>query len=358
MDYLRLLLLPFSVLYGIAVWLRNRLYDWGWLKQTAFDVPTIVVGNLAVGGTGKTPMTEYLIRLLAADYRVATLSRGYGRTTRGFRIVEFHDTAEESGDEPLQFKRKFPKVTVAVCEDRVIGVQWLVEHGYEVIVLDDAFQHRALKPGLALLLFDYQSMRRPKWLLPAGNYRDWMAERKRADVMMVTKTPGDATAADRDAIHRRLADGESEYPPVLFAGIGYDTLTAVWPDETGLISGLDPDVSVLLVTGIANPVPLHRYIAAQAGEVVHLRYPDHHGYSGADMQAIRKRFLEITNTRKCIVTTEKDLQRLLTPERADLLRSLPVYVLPIHLTLDPEGERILRELVLRYCATSLPRSSS
>lgn len=356
MDYLRLLLLPFSLLYGIAVWLRNRFYDWGWMKQTAFAVPTIVVGNLAVGGTGKTPMTEYLVRLLAPNYRVATLSRGYGRTTRGFRVVEFHDTAEESGDEPLQFKRKFPEVMVTVCEDRVIGVQWLVEHGYEVIVLDDAFQHRALKPGLSLLLFDYPSIRRTKWLLPAGNYRDWLAERKRADVMVVTKTPDIATTEDREAIRRRLA-GDKQLP-VLFAGIGYGKLTTVWPDKSDTTAEFAPDFSILLVTGIANPDPLHSYLAARAGEIFHLRYPDHHAYTAADMEKIKRQFVEIGNARKRIITTEKDLQRLLTPERAAVLRGLPVYVLPMHLTLGVEDEEMLQQTVLQYCADRYRRDSS
>ena len=147
MVYLRALLLPFSWLYGIVIWLRSRLYDWGWLRSTGFDHPVIVVGNLAVGGTGKSPMTEYLVRLLSPRGRIATLSRGYGRQTRGFLEVSPDDTARRTGDEPLQFKRKFPEITVAVDEDRVHGVSELIQRGHDIIVLDDAYQHRALRPG-------------------------------------------------------------------------------------------------------------------------------------------------------------------------------------------------------------------
>src|SRR5690606_24292763 len=189
MVYLRALLLPFSLLYGLAIWLRNRLYDWGWLRSVAFDRSVIVVGNLAVGGTGKSPMTEYLVRLLSSRGRLATLSRGYGRETRGFLEVTPNDTARRTGDEPLQFKRKFPEITVAVDEDRVDGVSRLIAGGHDIIVLDDAYQHRALRPGLALLLFGYGAMHQPKWRLPAGDYRDAFSERRRADVMVVTKAP-------------------------------------------------------------------------------------------------------------------------------------------------------------------------
>lgn len=348
MHHLRLLLLPFSLVYGVAVWLRNCLYNWGWLKQTGFDVPVIVVGNLAVGGTGKTPMTEYLIHLLAANYRIATLSRGYGRSTRGFREVRAGDTAAQSGDEPLQFKRKFPGITVAVCEDRVEGVQRLVAGGHEVIVLDDAFQHRALKPGLALLLFDYHSMLRPRWLLPAGNYRDWFAARKRADILVVTKTPATATSETRMSIRQRLAvDGRV---PVLFAGIAYGRLIPIGRGGQEGRGVLSPEVSVLLVTGIANPDPLYGYLAAQVGEIVHLRYGDHHPYSPADIITIKNRFAAIANGQKLIITTEKDSQRLSALAHSGILGELPLYMLPIRLTLNDGDAQILERRVLDYCA--------
>src|SRR5690606_23260957 len=228
MAYLRVLLLPFSLLYGLAIWLRNRLYDWGWLRSVAFDEAVIVVGNLAVGGTGKSPMTEYLVRLLASRGRVATLSRGYGRKTRGFLEVMPGDTANRSGDEPLQFKRKFPEITVDVDEDRVAVVLRFIGAGHDLIVLDEAYQLRALRPGLAILLFDYHAMGKPAWLLPAGDYRDAFGERRRADVMVVTNTPVGATEAEKDRIRGRLSTKHDI--PVLFAGIGYGSLKPVLPE--------------------------------------------------------------------------------------------------------------------------------
>lgn len=348
MAYLRILLLPFSALYGLVIWVRNRLYDWGWLKSTGFSNPVIVVGNLAVGGTGKSPMTEYLIRLLSNRYTLATLSRGYGRATRGFRAVEVHSTATECGDEPLQFKRKFPHITVAVGEDRVQGVKRLIQDGHEAIILDDAFQHRALHPGFAILLFDYQAMRKPNWLLPAGNYRDCFQERRRADIMVVTKTPISATTREKEHIRQKLS--LKQEVPVLFASIRYGSLSPVFPsgkahDKTAL----HPELSILMVTGIANPTPLHDYLAPQVKGVFQLRYLDHHQYTLADIQQIIKRFNEIANPSKLIITTEKDAQRLLIPQLSRHLADLPLYMVPIHAQFDEQDEYLFQQLVLEYC---------
>jgi len=311
----------------------------------AFDKAVIVVGNLAVGGTGKSPMTEYLVRLLSSRGRLATLSRGYGRKTRGFLEVMPDDTARRSGDEPLQFKRKFPEITVAVDEDRVHGVSRLIRSGHDIIVLDDAYQHRALRPGLAILLFDYHAMGKPKWLLPAGDYRDAFGERRRADVMVVTKTPREATETAKDHIRRRLSTTRDT--PVLFAGIGYGRLTPVLADEFGA-GALHQDTAVLLLTGIANPTPLYEYLSPQVSEIVHIRYADHHDYSAADIQKVIRRFSEINNPRKLIVTTEKDAQRLLDPAVSGLLAGLPLYMVPIHLEFDAADDAVFRERVLAY----------
>ncbi|MGK6350493.1 tetraacyldisaccharide 4'-kinase [Parapedobacter sp. DT-150] len=351
MAYLRLLLLPLSVLYGLAIWIRNRCYDWGWARSTVFDKPVIVVGNLAVGGTGKSPMIEYLLRILTVRYRVATLSRGYGRQTRGFLEVGVDDVASKSGDEPLQFKRKFPDVTVAVDENRVHGVDQLLQRGHDVILLDDAFQHRALSPGLAILLFDYKAMEQARWLLPAGNYRDSFGERRRADVMVVTKTPADATDAEKNHIRNVLATGRAI--PVLFAGISYGALALLHASEQDGVAVLRADHSVLLLTGIANPAPLYDYLRQRVSEVVQLRYADHHRYTLADIRKIAGHYHSISNPAKLIVTTEKDAQRLQAPELADLVRELPIYTIPIQVQFDEEDEATLRQRVLRYCADTL-----
>jgi len=345
MRHLRLLLLPFSLVYGIIVWLRNLFYDCGWLKQTVFDVPVIVVGNLAVGGTGKSPMVEYLIRMLVNDYQVATLSRGYGRTSRGYREVYVEDTAELTGDEPLQFKRKFPEITVAVCEDRVEGVRKLVGLGHEVILLDDAYQHRALRPGLSLLLFDYHSVLRYRWLLPAGNYRDWFAARKRADILVVTKTPAGTTARARRVVRQRLAFNQEV--PVLFGGINYGELTPLLSNASSA-AVLSKRTSVLLVTGIANPRPLYDYLAPQVNELIHLSYGDHHPYTSDDVAHIKYRFDAIPNNKKLIVTTEKDSQRLLSGPYPEMLDGLPIYIVPIQMTFADEDARLVCDRVLAY----------
>ena len=348
MASLRMLLLPFSLLYGLAIWIRNRLYDWGWLRSVAFDEAVIVVGNLAVGGTGKSPMTEYLVRLLSSRGRLATLSRGYGRKTKGFLEVTPNDTARRSGDEPLQFKRKFPGVTVAVDEDRVHGVSRLIRSGHDIIVLDDAYQHRTLRPGFAILLFDYRAMDKPTWLLPAGGYRDAFRERRRADVMVVTKTPVGATEAEKDRIRTRLSAKHDI--PVLFAGIGYGSLTPVLPGESSR-GTLRHDATILLLTGIANPAPLYGYLLPQVSEIEHMRYADHHDYTAADIHKIIRRFDEIDNPSKLIVTTEKDAQRLLDPAISDLMVGLPLYMVPIHLEFGAADDAVFRERVLAYCST-------
>lgn len=353
MTYFRWLLLPFSLLYGLGIWIRNRLYDWNWLRSTSFGKPTIVVGNLAVGGTGKSPMTEYLVGLLSAQYRVATLSRGYGRKTRGFLEVHTRDTADRCGDEPLQIKRKFPHVTVAVDENRVHGVNRLFEVGHEVVVLDDAYQHRALTPGLTVLLFDYSTVCRPKWLLPAGDYRDSFQERRRADIVVVTKTPSSAQGEEKAHIRAVLDTGLGT--PVLFSGIEYGEPVQLKQaiGQADPVQGAALQLNggtVLLLTGIANPDPLIRYLAMNADEVVPVRYPDHHRYTRTDVKNVVARFHAISSMEKWIVTTEKDAQRLLDPKLADLLMGLPVYFIPIRIRFHDREENTFRQRILDYVA--------
>jgi len=350
MAYVRLLLLPFSMLYGIVIWIRNRCYDWGWIKSTAFDKPVIVVGNLAVGGTGKSPMTEYLVKFLGRHLRIATLSRGYGRKTQGFLEVLPGGTAEQYGDEPLQFKRKFPTTTISVDENRVRGVRQLFESGHDVVILDDAYQHRALRPGFAILLFDYRSLDAPRWLLPAGNYRDGFRERCRADVMVVTKTPVDATEKAKQQIRRLLAT--SKQIPIFFSSIAYGLPVPLLANRPAELI-LDGKVTVLLVTGIANPAPLYAYLKAQVEEVIQLRYPDHYAYTPKTAATIRARFDDIGNSSKVIITTEKDAQRLSAPKLSENLEGLPIYVIPIQAQFDRDDEKVFQQLVWDYCAATV-----
>lgn len=348
MKALRWLLLPFSWLYGFAIWLRNRLYDWGWIAHSEGAIPTIVVGNLAVGGTGKTPMVEHLIRVfLQENVRVATLSRGYGRKTKGFLEVFVDSEALDTGDEPLQFKKKFPEITVSVCEDRVLGVRKL-QMAHDLIILDDAYQHRALKPGLSVLLFDYNHFSKPYFLLPAGDFRDHFSERRRADLMVVTKSPQNLSSENKEKIRRQLHVPSKEIP-TFFSHIGYEEL--VWISQPEKIKACPPsmfeldDTAVLLVTGIANPVPLVDFLKPNVMLLKHKSYKDHHAFSAEDMQQIHQEYHQMEAPKRIILTTEKDATRLLSlfPQR---MKELPWAYLPIKAKFNTQDQALLEDTVL------------
>lgn len=342
-KYLRLLLLPFSVVYGIVVMLRNKLYDYGILKSTGFDIPVICVGNLVVGGTGKSPVTEYLIHLLA-DYRVAVLSRGYGRETRGFIYADETATAKSIGDEPLQFYHKFPQVTVAVCEDRVYGVARLKDH-HDVIILDDAFQHRSLKPGFSLLLFDYQKLAETQFLLPAGNLREPFAGYKRADVLMVTKSPEFLTAEQRQKCAGQF--NRSGSPELYFSYLQYGNLTGLFTGEQLSLTSLSHR-TVFLLTGIANPKPLVNELEKVADKLIHHDYPDHHAFSSNNISKLVEAFLRHPAKEKIIITTEKDAQRLFDVTIGELLLNLPVFYLPVRINVEADKKEELNRKILKY----------
>uniref|UniRef100_UPI0037832165 tetraacyldisaccharide 4'-kinase n=1 Tax=Daejeonella sp. TaxID=2805397 RepID=UPI0037832165 len=228
MKLLRLLLFPFSILYGIGVLLRNLAYDFGLLKSIRFQLPVISVGNLAVGGSGKSPMTEYLINLLKWNFTLAMVSRGYGRKTTGFRFVDENDTVEKSGDEPLQIKRKFEGITVVVCESRVEAIEQ-IEWENDLIILDDAFQHRAVNPGLSILLFEYSSFQKFQFLLPAGNLREPMLQKKRADIVVVTKCPQTLDEPQRQNIASTLNLNVNQ--SLFFSYLKYGKLKSVYEDR-------------------------------------------------------------------------------------------------------------------------------
>ncbi|TDS14895.1 tetraacyldisaccharide 4'-kinase [Sphingobacterium paludis] len=317
---IRWLLFPFSLLYASVVWLRNRLYDLHVLKSTSFQIPVVVIGNLAVGGTGKSPMVEYVLRTLKSSSDVAVLSRGYGRKTKGFRDVRIDDEAFQSGDEPLQIKRKFPEITVAVCENRVQGIQQLLPH-CKAVLLDDAYQHRALKPSFSILLFDYQSLLQPMLPLPTGNFRDVLRETARAHCIVVTKCPEILDATVKSAITAKL--GRHSQAPLFFSKIAYQAIQ----HSTGHSTAAPPlaETTALLVTGIAKPEPLRQYLELKLKHLEHLRYGDHHPFTAADLVDIAQQFHTLQGEHKIIICTEKDLQRLPAP----FLAQYPVYFVPI-----------------------------
>lgn len=343
MKYIQLLLFPFSLLYGLVIAVRHALYDRDWLKRTAVGIPTIVVGNLAVGGTGKSPMVEYLVRTLGSKYRMAVLSRGYGRETKGYREVEVGDDATQVGDEPLQFKRKFPDITVAVCEKRVKGIRKL-EANHDLVLLDDAFQHRTLVPGFVILLFDYTAtLHEPHVLLPAGNYRDLFGRRKHADVLVVTKTPRDVPAEQKAKIARKLS---VDSIPLIYSSIQYDHVLPL----DGAVETWRPDAEthVLLVTGIANPAPLVDHAAQHYVPVGHISFPDHHAFTEADAKRITSRFESVSGPNKIVLTTEKDAMRLRAFAGLFRAQGIPVFYVPIRAGFASADERVLRTRLEHY----------
>lgn len=344
MRYLRLLLFPLSLVYGLVIAFRHWLYDNDWLKRTAVDIPTIVVGNLAVGGTGKSPMVEYLIRLLGDNYRIAVLSRGYGRRTKGYREVQTHDNAALTGDEPLQIKRKFPEITVAVCESRVSGVRQL-QQNHDLVLLDDAFQHRSLIPGFSILLFDFTTTwRQPRLLLPAGNYRDLASRRRHADIMVLTKTPEHATAHQKKYVAQKLS---SPPIPLLYSQIHYEGLMPLAENGKSL-GNVGSNTVALIVTGIANPVPFLTHAKKRFRVADHLAYPDHHRFTERDINKIRTRLEQIEEPQKIVLTTEKDVMRLGQFSNVFAAHDILVYYIPIQTVFDTPDEAVLQSSIDQY----------
>lgn len=297
MKILRKILLPFSIIYAFILKLRNLAFQKAWLTSTAFAHPVICVGNLSLGGTGKSPAIEYLIRLLKNKYQIATLSRGYGRKTTGFMWVKNSNTAAEVGDEPLQFKNKFPDIEVAVDEQRVRGIQNILKKQHnDVILLDDAFQHRKVKAGFNILLTVYNDLYINDFVLPAGNLREPKSGAKRADVVIVTKCPPQLSVEKRQQIKDKLK--LQKHQQVFFAYIEYQERVFSLDKSKKLKELKD----YTLVSGIANPKPLLNFLNTKNPPQKHLVYKDHHHFTAAEIKHLQKEEL--------ILTTEKDFTRL------------------------------------------------
>ncbi len=339
----RVLLLPFALLYGLIVIIRNWLYNKNYLHSAEFGFPLICVGNLSVGGTGKSPMVEYLVTLLTTQFKVATLSRGYKRKTTGYALADETTTALEIGDEPMQFHKKFPDVAVAVGEARIEAIPQLLHDkpGTQVIILDDAFQHRAVKAGYNILLTEYNDIFAHDFFLPTGDLRDARSSYKRADVIVITKCPLYLGDVEKNSIikdinpqpHQQIFFTTIEY------GRPYHIVTEVQRDIT-------QEDEVLLVCGIANPGPLKQYLAEHAYTYYQQDYNDHHIFTIDDLAEIEKKFETISSPGKLMLTTEKDAVRL--EKFKDKLHQLPLYVLPVrHSFLFNEGN-IFDEAVINF----------
>lgn len=321
MFLIRILLFPFAVLYDGITRLRNLLFDLGIRPSASFDIPLISVGNLAVGGTGKTPMVEHLIRLLVSKkFSVATLSRGYGRSTKGMRLANNYDTAATLGDEPFQLFQKFKEeAIVSVCEERAVAVPLLVDQypDLQVIVMDDAFQHRAVTPGFSMVLTDYASPFYKDFLMPTGRLREARKGAERADCIVVTKCPDHIGEEEMMAMEHEIRKYAER--PVFFTKIRYGT------PETFSKAG-EMNKRVLLVSGLANASTFEQYARSQFEVVKHREYKDHHVYTKEQVRAL---ISEAQQLQAVVLTTEKDrvkLDVLLNPEERTLFYSLPIEI--------------------------------
>ena len=312
MTLLRFLLFPFAILYDLVTTVRNWFFDKSLFTQKRFPLPIIVVGNLNVGGTGKTPQVEYLIRLLHNSYKIAVLSRGYKRKTKGFVLLDTSHTALDVGDEPLQYFNKFSTIRVAVNGNRVAGVQQLLSvDNLQVILLDDAYQHRKIKGSFYVLLTKYDDLFVDDFLLPTGNLRESRQGAARADVILVTKCPNDLSKDAMESVSSRLIKYKKK---IFFTSIIYDDTTS--GSLQVLVANLK-NYKVLLVTGIANPAPLISFLSENKVKQTHLQFSDHHHFTEKDIEHIKEEFQKINSSNKIILTTEKDYVRL-SPKVAHL----------------------------------------
>lgn len=304
----RKLLYPLSVLYEGVTKVRNKLYDKDILKSNEFDIPLIVVGNLRVGGTGKTPQVAYLVNLLKDKYRIAVLSRGYKRETNGFVLADKKSTTKDLGDEPLQLFRQNPDILVAVDADRSNGINSLLSLSTppQVVILDDAFQHRKIKAGFNILLTPYDDLYIDDTHLPSGNLRENVAGAERAQLLIVTKCPDNFTQEQEYETATRLKPTLEQ--TVFFTHISYTDFVQNEKDKI-LLDDLR-DYSIVLVTGIANPKPLLDFFESKKFTFKHLSYPDHHDFNKSDLQKIQNDYKEISNKKKVIISTEKDYVRI------------------------------------------------
>ena len=330
-SLVRTMIYPFSWLYGLGVGIRNVLFQWGILKEQEFSLPVICIGNLTIGGTGKTPHTEYLIRLLN-NYKLAVLSRGYGRKTRGFIQANTNSTALEIGDEPFQIHQKFPKITVAVDEKRAEGIFLLQkEVNPDVILLDDAYQHRYVKAGLNILLTDYNRLITRDSLLPAGRLREPVSQKNRAHLIVVTKCPASNFPANNPQecaeIRKELRLKSNQ--KLFFSTIKYREPKAVYTTAEISWQSISNDTPVLIIAGIANPTPLLQEVQKHCHKVQLMEFRDHHGFTDADIRHIQQQTKNLGKD-ALILTTEKDAARLkglsLPQELKDKLYQVPIEV--------------------------------
>lgn len=350
-DFIKLneWLRPLSWLYGLAVRFRNALFNVGILKSQAYDMPVIAVGNLTVGGTGKTPHVEYLIRLLQHSCRVAVLSRGYKRKTKGFVLAGANDNARTIGDEPFQMKRKFPKAIVAVDKNRRRGIEMLsdnnVAKNVDVVLLDDAYQHRYVKPGINILLVDYHRLIIHDLLLPAGRLREPLSGKDRADMVIVTKCPKALKPMDYRVITKQM--NLFPYQQLYFTTIDYEPLRQLFGKGRKELSDIAPNEHVLLLTGIASPRQMALDIEPYTKNIHTMAFADHHAFTKRDVERINKTFDDMP-TPRLIVTTEKDAARLGDADGLSDEARRNIFTLPVRIRFMLDQEESFNEKIIGY----------
>jgi len=351
-NTIQILLLPFSILYGFILYIRNVFFNWDILPSKKFDFPIIAVGNLNLGGVGKTPHVEYLIRLLKEEYNVATLSRGYKRKTKGFFLAHNSSTVADIGDEPLQYFKKFKSIKVAVDEKLVHGIEQLKikDPSIELILLDDAYQHRYVEPGINILATNYSNLYIDDYVVPSGRLREWPSGSKRATIIIVTKCPPTLTIKEREKIKNKLT--LSNQQQLYFTYLKYGKLVPFTKKCNHIHFKLNDQYSILLVTAIANPSPLFDHLQKQFQKIDHISFSDHHNFSQKDIHQIESSFNKLNDNNKLIITTEKDIMRLSLPNILNEIQKLPIYYVPIEICFHNNDKKEFDSHILNYVKTN------
>lgn len=349
MILVRIILAPLVLVYAILLLLRNLLYDFKLLGSVKFDLPVINVGNLAFGGTGKTPHIEYLIRLLSSKHKVAMLSRGYKRVTRGYVFANEQSDAEMIGDEPLQIKRKFADtIEVGVCEQRVIGVPNLLYDAPEtdIVLLDDAFQHRAITAGLNILLTDYNNLFTRDYLAPAGTLREYRFAYKRAHAIVVTKCPQVLNSEEMKKLESEINPTENQ--KIFFSFQNFGDLKSVFGDET-ITQNEFKNHTFVLFSGIANATSFENYISSHfKNTITHIKFADHHHYTIEDAERILRFYDEEASDKKLIITTEKDAMRLEGDEFKTIFKNKNLFYLPLEIDFFDSSKNEFNTMIFDY----------
>ncbi len=341
MRWYAFLLYPFALLYDLVTRLRNWFFDLGWLKSVSSPIPSIVVGNLSVGGTGKTPMVEFLIRMLSKEKQLATLSRGYGRKTKGFIEAYPSVSPAEIGDEPFQIYQKFgPDISVFVGENRVAALEEIAtkSNAPTVVLLDDAFQHRHVRGDLNILLTTYQKPFFFDFLLPMGRLRESRTGAKRADVIIITKCPEELNASEKRSFKSQVEDYSGVSIPVFFSSISYGK-------PFPMINSVAFSPKIILLTGLASDQPLIEYVRKKYELLEVISYPDHHDYAEDDFDKIRAKVRQHALQNPVVLTTEKDAVKVKSNAPKGFLEEIPIFVVAIEVRFSPDDELALAQLI-------------